>query len=560
MSEKEERIEYWQKYAREIVDGKRVAGKYIRLAAQRYLDWFDRKDIFFDYERMDRIENFINHMKHFEGSFAGKPFLLLDFQRFVLANIFGWYYTDKPTKRVVEYAVLFIARKNAKTALSSAILLSELCVNRERGSEQYIAANSREQAKIALKFVKGYAKSLDPKGKHFKLYTNYVEYPKTNSICKVLSAEAGIQDGANPSCFLIDEEQSAPNDAMFQVLQSGQGMRENPLAIVISSGGYLMDGFPFYERVKIAHDRLDGVAELPDDAFYALYELDKDDDWTDPKVYEKANPSLGEIVREKFLKKRLADSMVSMTTQTDFKIKNLDIFVTAKNIWLEPDVITSTYKKVDMERLKGEPCYIGCDLSSVSDLTAVAACWPPNEFREYYPDKYIFKVWTWVPQAALESTNGNLYKTWIRQGYLKMTSGNSVDYEEILADVMHFNDNYPITKFMYDPWMATSFVQQAVAQGLTMQPMSQSVGSFSRSTKSFEVSSKHGQIIIDGNSLISWAFQNAELKTDSYGNIKPIKAGNMLTKKIDPVIAILTAMSGYLFEELAGSMELITLE
>ena len=226
---------------------------------------------------------------------------------------------------------------------------------------------------------------------------------------------------------------------MFQVLQSGQGMRENPLAIVISSGGYLMDGFPFFERVRVGHDRLDGVAELPDDAFYALFELDKDDDWTDPSVYRKANPSLGEIVREKFLKKRLADSMVSMTTQTDFKIKNLDLFVTAKNIWLEPDIITSTYRKVDIKKLEGEPCYIGCDLSSVNDLTSVAACFPPNEFRAIYPDKYIFIVWAWVPQAVLEGVNGNLYKAWIHKGYLKMTSGNSVDYEEILNDVLQWN-------------------------------------------------------------------------------------------------------------------------
>lgn len=347
---------------------------------------------------------------------------------------------------------------------------------------------------------------------------------------------------------------------MFQVLQSGQAMRENPLAIVISSGGYLMDGFPFFERVKIGHDRLDGVTEFPDDAFYALYELDKDDDWTDFSVYQKANPSLGEIVREKFLKKRLADSMVSMTTQIDFKIKNLDIFVTAKNIWIEPDLITNTYQKVDIEKLRGEPCYIGCDLSSVNDLTSVAACFPPNEFRDYYPDKYIFIVWAWVPAAALETVNGPLYKPWIHQGYLKMTSGNSVDYEEILNDVLQFNAICPIVKFMYDPYMSLTFVQQAVAQGLTMVPMSQTVGSYSRSTKSFEVCVKHDQVVINGNSMISWAFQNAELKTDSYGNVKPIKAGGVLAKKIDPVIAILTGMSGYLFEQLAGSMELITLE
>lgn len=80
---------------------------------------------------------------------------------------------------------------------------------------------------------------------------------------------------------------------MFQVLKSGQAMRKNPISIIISSGGYLMDGFPFFERIKVAHAQLDGTVEFPDSYFYALFELDPEDDWTDESVYEKANPSLG---------------------------------------------------------------------------------------------------------------------------------------------------------------------------------------------------------------------------------------------------------------------------
>ena len=135
----------WRQYPEDVLAGKIPAGKYIRLACERYLDWMDnRKDIFFDEPRMDRIENFIGHMKHFEGRFNGKPFILLPWQRWVIASIFGFYYTDDPEKRVVEYVVLFLARKNAKTALSAAILLAEMCVNQEHGSEQYIAANTRD--------------------------------------------------------------------------------------------------------------------------------------------------------------------------------------------------------------------------------------------------------------------------------------------------------------------------------------------------------------------------------------------------------------------------------
>lgn len=304
----------WLKYPKDVLQGKITAGKYIKLACQRYLNFFERDDIFFDVERMQKIENFINHMKHFQGRFAGKPFLLLPFQKWVLASIFGFYYTDDPEKRVTEYVVMFIARKNAKTALSAAILLAEMCINKEASCEVYLAANTREQAKIALGFIKGYSHSLDPRGRHFKQYRDYVSYPRTNSICRVLSAEAGVQDGLNPSVFLIDEEQAAQTDEMFQVLKSGQAMRQNPISIIISSGGYLMDGFPFYTRIQTAHQQLDGQAFLPDSTFYALFEMDEGDSWADPSNYVKANPSLGEIVKEKFLLERLQESKLSMTT------------------------------------------------------------------------------------------------------------------------------------------------------------------------------------------------------------------------------------------------------
>ena len=216
-------------------------------------------------------------------------------------------------------------------------------------------------------------------------------------------------------------------------------------------------------------------------------------------------------------------------------------------------------EQLDMEQLVGEMCYCGADLSSTNDLTAFAACWPPNEYRSYYPDKYLIKVFAWVPQSALETSNGNLYKGFMHRGLLKMTSGNSVDYQEILHDILEFHANYPIAKFHYDEWNATSFTQAAVAAGLNMVPMSQTLGSFNRGTKSCEIFLKQHQIILDMNALLSWAFQNVELKMDAYGNVKPMKANGQIAKKIDPVIALIEALSAHLFEELFNNVEMITL-
>jgi len=380
---------------------------------------------------------------------------------------------------------------------------------------------------------------------------------------KVLSADAGISDGLNPSLALLDEQHASKTDDMYQVLKSGMGMRKNPLVITISSGGYLMDGFPFYERVQHAHRVLTGENEDSDDMLYILFEMDPDDDWTDSNCWVKANPSLGEIVQTSFLFKRLKDAKTNMATQTDFKIKNLDIFVTAKNIWLNPANLDKVCTKLDMEKLKGECCYAGCDLSSVGDLASIALCWPPNEYREYYPDKYLFKIFTWVPQAALESSNGALYEQFIHMGILKMTSGNSIDYDEILRDLVELNNDYPIVRFMYDEWNATSFIQNLSAMNIiqVVEPMSQSLGSFNRGTKHIEISVNNEQCLIDSNPLVRFFFNNCELKYDSFGNCKPVKANGMINKKIDGIIAMIQAVSGYLFEQLfSGNMEVINLD
>lgn len=112
-----------------------------------------------------------------------------------------------------------------------------------------------------------------------------------------------------------------------------------------------------------------------------------------------------------------------------------------------------------MKRLEGEPCYAGVDLSATGDLTSFAICFPPNPMRDYYPDKYLLKCFAWVPRAAVESTsNSPLYKVWVYQKALKMTYGNSVDYDEMLKDILEQNNITPYMKVHFDAWNSVALV------------------------------------------------------------------------------------------------------
>lgn len=426
---------------------------------------------------MDRIDRFIPKLKNFEGVWAGKHVELLPFQRFVLANIFAWFYVKSPVpfvqhKRVVEDVLMFIARKNGKSALASIIAIVDLLIANGYcnetgvacGYEGYCCANSLDQAKVLLKFLKGFCKSVDPKQRHFKLYRNYIQYNgkkgKSDGILKSLASDSTTLDGLNPDLAVIDELHAAVDASLLEVLASGMMAKPNGIRVIISSGGILgTEGFPLYDRIQTAHQQMDGHLEWPDNKFYALFELDEGDDWQDTGNFIKANPSLGHIAFLKPLEDRLRESKVNMSTQVDFKIKNLDIFCQSSDIWIPQELFSKCAIKLDMSKLEGEYCYGGVDLSSTGDLTSFAICFPPNQMRTYYPDKYLLKCFTWVPRkAAMESANAPLYQVWINQGFLKMTNGNSVDYDEMLRDILEQNQHTPMVKMHYDEWNSVALI------------------------------------------------------------------------------------------------------
>lgn len=64
------------KYAHDVVSGKQVAGKLIRLACQRYLDFMNDARYEFRPDKCERVLSFISKLKHYQGKCAGKPFVL----------------------------------------------------------------------------------------------------------------------------------------------------------------------------------------------------------------------------------------------------------------------------------------------------------------------------------------------------------------------------------------------------------------------------------------------------------------------------------------------------
>lgn len=526
-------LEKYKDYANKVLQGEIVACKYVKQACRRYLDFFNKYD--FRSEKVDKVVSFIQRLKHFTGKHNGKPFTLLPYQEWIIYNIFGFYYKNT-NKRVTNYVYIELARKQGKTALAAAIALYMMVADGENGSEVEMVANSAKQAKICFDMSSNFLQSIDKKGKYFKRYRDKIKFDYTKSFLQILSSDASGNDGYNSNCFILDEAHEQPDSRLWDVMCSSQGMRENPLAMIITTAGFNMFGFCYGYR-KTCLEILSGVKE-DDSQFTAIYTLDDEDDWTDENVWIKANPSLGTTVYKDYLAQQVKKAKNNSTLEVGTRTKNFNQWLSSSDIWINNNILLQYTKSINLQDYSGESCYMGVDLASVSDMTALAAMIP-------YEDKLLFKVYYYLPQSTLsDNVNAELYKQWKREGYLTITDGNVTDYDYILKDILKINNYLYIYKIAYDAYNATQWAINATAEGLPLEPFSQALWHFNKPTKEFERLIKSGKVIIDNNPITRWCFSNVTLKFDHNDNCKPVKTQDM--QKIDGVIAMLESLGTYL--------------
>lgn len=526
--------EYY-KYAQDVVEGKITCCKYIKLAAERFFNLIEDDRYEFLEEKADDVIEFFSILKHFTGRHAGKSFLLQPWQQFIIASIYGFYIKEDGS-RLVKYVYIEIARKNGKTAYAAGLSLFHLIADDEMDAEVDLAANSKEQAKIAFKFCSHFAKGIDPKGKDLIAYRDKVKYDKMLSILQVFAADDSKLDGFNASMYLIDEYHAAKNTGLKDVLQSSQGMRDNPVGIIITTAGFDKLG-PCYQYRTTCTEVLQGIKQN-DELFAAIYTLDEGDDWKDEKNWIKSNPNLGVTVKPQYLKTQVKEATNSPSEEVGIKTKNFNLWCDAETVWIPDHYILEASADVDLNDFKGMECFAGIDLSSTSDLASIAYMIPTE-------DKTYFKMKYYLPETALKEKRFKiLYSEWRRQNLITITPGNVIDYDYILNDLMDMDKILFLVNIGYDSWNATQFVINATEKGLPMEPVSQSIGNYNRPTKEMERLLLSGKAVIDNNIINRHCFKNVVLARDTHGNVKPSK--KFEEKKIDGVISGLNALGIYL--------------
>jgi phage terminase large subunit-like protein len=354
----------------------------------------------------------------------------------------------------------------------------------------------------------------------------------------------------------VDELHAHKDRALWDVLETATGSREQPLLWAITTAGGNQDGVCFEQRAYVTK-LLEGVLE--DDSYFGIiYTSDSREAWEDLEQWRIANPNFGVSVLPEKLEDGARKARHSAAALNNFLTKHLNIWVSAAAAWMnmedykacadpvlqrfaEDGVATEEGRKTFgiPPEFNGRPCWIGGDLASKVDIASLAFVFPEGGggnvtvFGKHY-----------LPQDLVEeraNRTGGHYAQWAKQGWLTLTSGNVIDLDQIEEDIKAAAERFQVLGFAYDPWQAAQMVGHLQSERISCVEVKPTVGNFSPAMKEIEGLIKSRKYRHNGDPCATWMASNVVAKEDFKENVFPRKERG--TKKIDFFVALLEAMN-----------------
>ena len=492
----------------------------------------------YDEAKADRAVAFIENLPHTKGVWAGKKFELMAWQEQIIRDLFGIVKQDG--YRQFNTAYIEIPKKNGKSELAAAVALYLLCADGEQRAEVYGCAADTSQAAIVFDVAVDMVGMTPALNRRIKINKSIkrLTYLPTNSFYQVLSAEAYTKHGLNVHGVVFDELHAQPNRQLFDVMTKGSGdARQQPLYFLITTAGNNIESICYEQHMKA----LDIIEKRKKDPTWypVIFGAPMDADWTDPKVWKKSNPSLGETIKIDKVKAACESAKQNPGEENAFRQLRLNQWVKQAVRWMPMDFWDACAWKIDETELEGRVCYGGLDLSQTTDITAFVLCFPPLD----EDDKFIFLPFFWIPEENVSRrvTRDHVpYDLWIKQGYITTTEGNVIHYAYIEKHIEALGKRFNIRDIAFDRWGAVQMVQNLENTGFTVVPFGQGYKDMSPPTKELLNLTMEQKIAHGGNPVLRWMVDNIYITQDPAGNIKPNKQKS--TEKIDGAVAAIMSL------------------
>ncbi len=536
-------IESVYAYARGAIDGTLTVSKKVRMACERFFRDLKRSEEdpgwpwIFDPEKACRPIRFMEtYLVPSKGDYD--KFELLDWQRFVEANLYGWVHRETGVRRFNE-GLIVVGRGNGKSTMVSGNAAYGVSKDDERGADVYLLANSKEQASIVFNECSTQIKN-SRIASYFRVLRDAIFYDRTNGSIRHRASDSRKLDGLNPSMAVFDEIHGYKDFKLINVIKRGMNKRRQPLAIYITTMGTVLDGPLMYFYSLFADAMIPGKLreDVADRMFAFICELDADDDIEDYTKWIKANPSIGKLLDLEQLKADWERCKHIPQERADFICKQLNIFTnSAEAKFVDFEVLQRNNRVIDEAGLIGRECYGGFDLSITEDFTAAALEFPLEDGGYYWLGH------TWIPEKKVLADNEKIpYYEWAMQGHLTIVPGEYVRYELVYEWFREAAKKYSLMSIGYDPANAMRLVQSMQSVGLPVSVVRQGPLTLNAPMKNMREILLDGKLVHNNNPLGRWYLDNIKIKQGrdaEHENWLPTKSGRYA--KIDGFAALLNA-------------------
>jgi len=526
-----------------------------------------------------------------EERWAGKPFLLMDWQKYdVLMPMFGWKWPDG-TRRF-RNCWIEVAKKNGKSGLCSGITIYLADADAVQGGNVYTAGIDLPQAGIVWKGAAdmvNVSPNVRERLRVIESTSRIVNYAKNAAILKISADTPESKEGFKPYAMVVDEVHAYKSRKLFDVTEYAMVSKKQWMKVFITTAG-IIDQSTFYwdEHNKALAIR---KGELFDDRYFQYiaapdYERAAKHDMEylgDPATWRTANPSLGEILSEEDFQRDFDEARKNPAKWNNFLRYRLNVPTEQSIRWIMMDKWDACGGPVDIESLKGKECYGGLDMSSTEDLTAFVLVFPrdtetvedvdavdvANQTGQVYegindsadgtqeakvPSRLLYDydvlVWCWVPEETAKTRQEKdsvPYIEWAKRGFLELTPGNMINHSRVRNVVLRCSQIYDIKEIAYDPWNAGQIAVELQEEGITMVEFCQKLSKFAAPTAYTEVLVNKGKLHHGDHPVLRWCASNVQVTVDSNNNKRPAK--DKSKEKIDCMVATIMAVGRAMLHE-----------
>lgn len=542
------------KYAHNVLTGKIPACNKMKWAALRHFRDLLRDDLYFDIEGAKSIVLWFNFIPLTDGKDAGSPTILDPSQIFIACSLIGWKWgTDtwdedgNPLtiygERRFTQAYMLVSRKWGKTTFAAGIKLY-LMYKHGHQPRCFSLATKKDQAKIvwttACEMIR-----LSPRlRKIFLPRANDILIPNKSGVFKALASDSNSLDGLNPMAAVLDECHAVKDRNLYGVIISAFGAQTEFLMSVITTAGFILDGLctDLYKNGARVLDPDQDIEQ--DNYFYAIFEIDEKDDWTDHQNWYKSNPSLvyGRPSM-KYLRDRFKEAQMSVDEKANFITKHCNRFVSGSDKWLDIDQFRKGARDINFDDFRDRECWVGFDRSMISDITSATVTFADDDGGI---TEFVFNIQS---RGAIDKAGDylrSIYHKAEETDDLRVVPGEYIRDSHIKELIRWLWEQLPKCRGVYyDPYKMKGVALDLEEEGIEMISVSMGPGNVSEPAKKVESLIADELFRYKNSVLLEYAVMCALVDVSKYGNMMVYRDKlGIKTDRIDPLIATILGISG----------------